>query len=194
MNLSKEYFKKLSMVLLFIMVGSVSRLDAANAINIEASGNLEVKHALACISLAEVKSSYSPADLFYGISQCLDNHEYEKATKLFSVALAYGRYDQLRVTDKSAHQAITVLRLQLMNAKQEHIDTFQNVLNEQLKEKERWCADLKDLPSPTYFPRYMIQHGIDAFSKSEGAHNGLNAQFNSEEAWRAVKKNYLMCE
>lgn len=169
-------------------------LNAAEVINIQAPGNLEVTNKLSCISVDEVKPSYSPADLFYGLSQCLDKSEYEKAAVLYSIAFAYGKYDSLRVVDKSAHQALSVMKFNLMNAKKEHIDKFQIVVTEKFKDRTKLCQELQGIQPPTYFPRYMIQHGIQALTQATQSNNGLIENFNVQDAWETgVKKGYLKC-
>jgi len=173
---------------------SAIALNAAEVVNIQAHGNLEVTNKLSCISVDEVKPFYSPADLFYGLSQCLDKSEYEKAAVLYSIAFAYGKYDSLRVTDKSAHQALSVMKFNLMNAKKEHIDTFQSVVTEKFKDRAKLCQELQSIQPPTYFPRYMIQHGIQALTQATQPNNGLIENFNAQDSWEVgVKKGYLKC-
>lgn len=173
---------------------SAIALNATEVVNIQTPGNLEVTNRLSCISVDEVKPSHSPADLFYGISQCLDKSEYEKAAVLYSIAFAYGKYDTLRVTDKSAHQALSVMKFNLMNAKKEHIDKFQTALTDKFKDRAKLCQELQGIHPPTYFPRYMIQHGIQALTEATQPNNGLNENFNAQDAWEmGVKKGYLKC-
>lgn len=173
---------------------SVIAFNAADFINVQAPGNLEVTNKLSCISIEEVKPSYSPADLFYGVSQCLDKREYEKAAVLYSIAFAYGKYDSLRVADKSAHEALSVMKFNLMNAKKEHIDTFQTVVTEKFKDRAKLCKELQCIQPPEYFPRYMIQHGIQVFTQATLPNNGLIENFNAQDAWEmGVKKDYLKC-
>lgn len=132
------------------LVISAIAFNAAEIINVQAPGNLEVTNKLSCITVNEVKPFYSPADLFYGISQCLDKSDYEKAAVLYSIAFAYGKYDTLRVADKSAHQALSVMKLNLMNAKKEHIDKFQSVVTEKFKDRAKLCQELQSIQPPTY--------------------------------------------
>ncbi len=181
--------KKTCLVLALLSVA----LNAVEVVNVQAPGNLEVTNNLSCIDVDDVKSSYSPTDLFSGIYQCLDKRDYEKAVMLYSVALVYAKYDTLRVADKSAHQALGVMKLNLMNAKKEHIDKFQSLLTEKFQDKNKMCQAVKGIQPPTYFPRYMIQHGIQAFTQTTQPNNGLIENFNAKDAWASVKKDFMKC-
>ena len=77
--------------------------------NIEAKGNLESTHDLGCIAIEQVSNKYTPADLYKAYGRCVQANDFDKAITLFIIAGAYGHFDQMRVTDVSAHQAVKVL-------------------------------------------------------------------------------------
>lgn len=53
------------------------------------------------------------------------------------------------------------------------------------------CQAIRKIGFPKYYPKYMIQHGIQAFKEKEG--NGLIEKFDSQESWNLALKEYLHC-
>ncbi|KLE04017.1 MULTISPECIES: tetratricopeptide repeat protein [Arcobacteraceae] len=158
---------------------------------IETDGNLEVTNNLECINFEDVKSTYTPVDLFNGIYKCIEKNEYEKASKLFTVALIYAKFDTLRVADKTAHQAFAVLKINLAQKIGE--EKTNKLQNEIAKNKEDFCKYFEKLEYPTYYPRYMIQHGIKAFTNPND-NKGLVDGFNPAKAWNEdIKIQYAKC-
>src|SRR5262249_28701047 len=80
--------------------------------NYEAPGNLESMNDIACAGSAKLQNMYTPADLYRAAELCIRRATYRDAAFLYALAGVYGRYDTLRVADRSAHQAITVLQMQ----------------------------------------------------------------------------------
>ncbi len=54
------------------------------------------------------------------------------------------------------------------------------------------CRRLLHLGPPTYFPRYMVQHGMAAFV-NPGA-NTLKTPFDAAAGWLGVMKHYAHCD
>lgn len=80
--------------------------------NFNTPGNLESTHNLGCIETKEALPQYNPIDLYKAASTCIAVNRYDDAVRLFSLAGAYGKYDMLRVSDVTAHQAITVAKME----------------------------------------------------------------------------------
>lgn len=163
--------------------------------NVEAKGNLQATQAVGCISLAELTNRHTPADIFPGVRKCIDAGEYGKAVDLFAVAGVYGRFDMLRVSDKTAHQAIMALRMNnLGSLERARIDVFQQSMKDRFNagssDLVRICNHLKSMGSPAYHPVYMLQHGMSALT---GAGGGIKSDFNLSEAWAASLDGYLHC-
>lgn len=157
-----------------------------NSIDIQSTGNLKTTQDLGCLEEAAFRNQYTPADLIHGSAVCANQKEYDKANKMMFVASAYGFYDQARVADKSAHQALTVIKMNVAD----------NLTPEQLRELEKSmtklkadptvCDLLKKLGPPDYHPSYMIQHGMQAFVQQKPGYDGLVKPFDSASAWNAV--------
>jgi hypothetical protein len=175
-------------ILVFIFITTVS--SAAQVTNHETKGNLESPNPTKCVKIANLTNQHNPADIFVGISKCLSSKNYKFASKLYMTAIAYGRYDTMRVKDKSAHQAISVLRMNTFSQLEEgQINELQAAMKI-VSDDKTTCDSIIKLGSPEYHPNYMLQHGMSAFTGEGG---GLVEDFKASEAWHKVIKDYLKC-
>ena len=167
-----------------------------NVTNSYAEGSLASTQAPGCISLTEAKNTLTPADLYQGVSDCMQQDKYERATGLFALAGIYGRFDAKRVADKSAGQAAIVLIMNTFaNTPEDKKSKFQEQFTRITKTPEllaKLCSDIQKLGRPDYYPSYMILHGIGAFTGNphEGA---LLKDFDAPKVWTELQKNYLHC-
>jgi len=186
--------KKLFMVPLVLI--ALNQMNAQAHIDIEADGNLDSPHPLACVALSEVTNEDNPADILHGLQKCLESKEYKKAAQLFAISGVYGKYDALRVKDKSAHQALLVLQQNIfLNLAESETTTFMKYLQEELKagstNLNEICDAIQKIGAPKYFPKYMIQHGMQAFLDKKD--DGLVKEFDSQVSWNLVRNSYLHC-
>ena len=166
-----------------------------NVTNYRIEGNLEPEQNLPCISLADVHNLYTPPDLYTAVKSCVKKANYPNAIDLFMLAGAYSSYDALRVSDKTAGQGRTVLIMQLFNGFNDQEKA--ELQNEFLRRKNdsnnpTLCQQIKQIGKPNYFPKYMILHGMKAFT-SNPYENALALDFNGQEQWQLILKNYLHC-
>jgi hypothetical protein len=175
----------------FTLLTSASLADTTNY---EAKGNLEAPNPASCVGMEKLTNKQNPADIFVGINECLSKKDYEKASYLFFAALAYGKYDTLRVKDKSAHQAISVLRMnsfsQLSEIEVTELQKSFGALMNDESQKKKLCDGLQTLGIPDYSPKYMMQHGMSAFTGQGG---GLIKDFDSAQSWDKVKVEFAKC-
>jgi len=174
----------------------INLINAQQNISIEAKGNLESPKPCGCIELSEVTNENNPADILTGMGKCIEIKQYEKAARLFAIAGVYGKYDSYRIKDKSAHQALLVLQQNILlnldeNAQTNLINCIKKELKSGSKELNVICQTIQKVGIPNYYPKYMIQHGIQAFTENGG--NGLITEFNSAESWNLALKSYLHC-
>jgi len=186
---------KKSLILILLIFG-INHITAQKTISIEAEGNLESPNPLGCVDLSDMTNENNPADILSGMGKCIELGEYEKAAKLFAIAGVYGKYDTYRVKDKSAHQALLVLQQNiLLNVNESDRNNLMKSLKKELEsgseELNKVCRTIQKVGIPKYYPKYMVQHGIQAFLENEG--NGLNEEFDSKESWNLALKNYLHC-
>jgi len=156
---------------------------------VETQDNLKATNKLVCSDINALKPSYTPADLFNGVLDCITQDNYGNAAQFYLRAKMYGRYDTMRVADSSAHQAISVLKLKIANSiNKQQQELFDKAFKRLAANQDNYCK--KIVPKPNYYPRYMIQHGIKAII---GTKTGLVKDFDEDEAWRKVYSDYLRC-
>lgn len=153
----------------------------------DAPGNLESKYDLGCVGSEKLRNKYTPADLYKAVSKCIESNRFEEGAFLFAMAGAYGRFDSLRVEDKTAHQALTALRMRALGSNdQTKRAAFEVGVRKAVGTPEGLaavCKDIVRIGPPDYYPRYMVQHGIGAFRKSASG-DGLVAGFDATAAWQ----------
>ncbi len=162
--------------------------------NYTAEGNLQSPAPASCIDVTELSNTQNPADIFNGVQTCMKQQKFLGAAKLFYAAMSFGYFDTKRVADKTAHQAISVLRVNLANSQsKESMESLQNEINSITKDTTEICQHLKQLGAPTYQPNYMIQHGMGAFL-GNASKNGLVKNFDSQTAWNESLNTMAKCE
>lgn len=186
--------KKILIVL--VMSVGINYVQAQKTISLEAEGNLESPNPCNCVEISEITNEHNPADILHGMKKCIEQKEFGKAARLFAIAGVYGKYDSYRVKDKSAHQALIVLQQNILidvseEDKNNMIAILELTLKEGSKELKSVCQEIQKVGMPKYHPKYMIQHGIQAFIETDG--NGLVENFNSEESWKLALQSYLHC-
>lgn len=184
-------------LILTFIIFAANNIQSQDINSIKAEGNLESPNPCGCIELSEVTNAHNPADILTGMGKCIELKDFDKAAKLFVISGVYGTYDTYRVKDKSAHQGLLILQQNiLMDIEQKDQESLFSSLSKTLKKESQElaavCQTIRQIGIPNYFPKYMIQHGIQAFEDNEG--NGLVEDFESEESWELALTNYLHCE
>ena len=191
-------FKKLvsTLTTVFTILGvGISVARAANITNIEAPGNLQSLNDIGCASSDTLQNTYTPADLYRGVAECVRRNNYDSAVYLSALAGVYGRYDTMRVSDQSAQQAQNVVQIKYMDSlTEDQKKTYMAKLSSVASNPEKLaslCDDIRKIGPPSYQPTYMIQHGMGAFLG--GGVNGLVSNFDSAPAWEKSLGTYLHC-
>lgn len=164
--------------------------------NYETTGNLQSNATLGCVPISTVTNKHTPADIYPGVAACVKAGDYEKATQLYVLAGTFGRFDQLRVSDRSARQAVTVLQLNnFADFTDEQRASFKSALLPRLDQGSSslatLCAEVQRVGRPDYVPYYMIQHGTRAFLGS--ADGGLSLGFEPAQGWQDALSSYMHC-
>lgn len=168
-----------------------------NVTSCETPGSLAPTQNRGCIGLEDADATMSPADLAVSALACAKANKTTEAAELMALMSARGRFDAERVTDRTAHQGIQVLRYQVSGALPERkAKALQDALNDLLtdlrgKNYTEFCSRVSHLGVPKHDPSYMIAHGIKAFS--EDTPDPLVAGFNAEAAWDMVMRDYMKC-
>jgi 5-carboxymethyl-2-hydroxymuconate isomerase len=163
--------------------------------NFNAPGNLETTVDLACITLDKVSAQYNPVDLFRAVRACLVAKRYDDAAGLHLLAMTFGRFDMARVADQTAHQAISVAQMEIYGgvspADRQTFGDHAKLVMDDPKIHTAFCQALVRIGPPTYFPRYMIQHGMGAFLGNSG--NGLVKDFDPAASWTMLVQTGRKC-
>lgn len=185
---------KTLLIFLLLSIG-VTTSYSQNIVSMEAKGNLESPKPLLCVDLSEVTNENNPADILNGMKKCMEIKDYKNAARLFAISGVYGKFDTYRVKDKSAHQALMALQQNVvMNIDETDKKILFNNINDLLSDKislNEICEVIQKIGIPKYYPKYMVQHGIQAFTDNNG--NGLIEGFDNEKSWALALKNYLHC-
>lgn len=176
-----------------LLLSACNSTPKSNVTNYEAAGNLESPKPAGCVSVGELSNKQNPVDIFTGLNACLINNNYSNAAELYFAGMSYGFFDTKRVSDKTAHQAISVLRMNLFGAQpQEVLDKLQVGLTNINSDNTAICKSLTKLGSPAYKPTYMIQHGMGAFT-GQSTKDGLVENFDSGAAWKDALSTIAKC-
>lgn len=158
-----------------------------------------------CPRLASLDGSQTPEQLYRGVAACMRRSDTDTAVVLFSLAVAYGRYDALRVADPSAHQAGLLLRLvalqRLEEAQRQALSREMTMAQSEAGRRQNLCAAIERIGAPTYRPDYMSHHGAMALRRSFSEHrppafrasSELVQGFDGEAAWNQVLDRVLRC-
>jgi len=146
-----------------------------------------------CPTVNQVNNTFSPLEMYQTLPACFETKRYDDAVNLYLISQAYGKYDALRVSDQTAHQAIAVLRMSISSMiGTEQITEFQNALKPHINDRTQICSVLKKLGKPDYHPSYMINHGLKAFGGPQ-LNDGINIDFQPEIAWQETLQGYMKC-
>jgi len=163
---------------------------------IEAPGNLESTQDIGCVPISGLKNTFTPPDLYNGMTECINQGNYSSAAFFFALAGTYAYYDTLRVADVTAHDAKDVLIQQnvrsLDDIQRETVGLeIQNTL-ENPDKLPAVCDELLRIGAPQYHPRYMIQHGMNAITGGN-TEDELVKDFDSDAAWIKALTDYIHC-
>lgn len=168
-----------------------------NITNYRTEGNLASTQAVGCIPLTEARNTFTPADLYKGVGECIANNNYDLATGLFMLAGIYASFDAERITDKTAAQAKSVLIMSLFSTvPQDKKNRFNETVKRTVTNSVMFntlCGEIHRIGMPNYYPNYMIIHGMKAFTGNP--HDGaLDNRFDSSGTWKKLQSTYLNCQ
>jgi hypothetical protein len=170
--------------------------QSGNFTNYRAEGSLASTQEVGCIPLVQAKNTFTPADLYKGISECIAQDKYDLAASLFMLAGIYSMFDAERLTDKTAGQAgIALAIITSSPLSQEKKGKFGEAIQRIVKGPEilrRQCGEIQKIGMPNYYPNYMILHGIKAFTGNP--HDGaLVSDFDAPGTWKNLQTIFLHC-
>lgn len=160
-------------------------------------GSLAPTQAIDCVLLSEARNTLTPPDLHTGLSKCIGKGEFVRAARLFVLAGVYARFDAERVADRTARAGGQVLILRTFAAftqeqKQAFSREFDRITKDPL-ELQSTCAVIRNIGPPNYFPKYLVLHGVEAFSSPSPLKNALVPDFEPSSTWARLQSTYLHC-
>lgn len=168
-----------------------------NITSVYAEGSLAPTQQLPCIELKDVTPEQTPPDFFTAVSSCFAQADYDRAARIFFVASVYSRFDAQRINDKSAGGGGQVMIIRTFEKfTPEQKQAFSLAMERLTKTPENfqaWCSNIKRLGPPRYFPRYLILHGMAAFSHPAPLANAMVPDFDLEANWARVLETNVRC-
>jgi tetratricopeptide (TPR) repeat protein len=164
--------------------------------NYEAPGNLEERFSLGCVGREQISNRYNPVELYIAAKKCIEQERYKDGNLLFTLAGVYTRFDIYRVDDKTVGGANAVLVMGIFGSvEQQKKEAFLPIMEDESKTPEKLaalCREIVQIGPPDYYPRYMVQHGMNAYlGKVPG--DGLVKDFDAKAAWKKALDTYLHC-
>jgi hypothetical protein len=159
-------------------------------------------HVPPCFPRDRIKNEDTPLALNLYMWACAERGEFEQALFTYALGGVYGNYDALRVADPSSHDAAQIVRfLALKGLDDERHDQFvayvRGTLSDKIK-RQKTCDAVRGIGPPSYFPQYMVDHGLAAMhvhaEKGSLPNRGLVTNFNEKQAWDAALNSYLQCD
>jgi hypothetical protein len=175
---------------------SVSITQDGKVTQMTVAGQLAAKRPVGCVPLAQVDTTRTPPDLYLGVTACIQQDAYRTAAGLFALAGVESQFDAQRVLDKSAGQAGQVLIMNTFNGlSDEKREKFGKAVTEFAADTTalaQACTGIRKMGYPSYYPEYMVLHGIHAFTAKPGDPT-LVATFDAAATWNSLLTTYLNC-
>lgn len=188
-----KYVLSLALLSLFSSVGSGQSLDQEVD---PASNRAPSLVQAACMKSTEVTVKDLPEKIYASAAQCARDGDYPDAAKLMFVSGIFWRFDALRVPDESSHDVGQIFLLayigNLPEEQRAPLASEMKTFQRGSKVLSTFCKQMREMGPPTYYPSYMIEHGMGAFTG--GDKDGLVANFDSGKAWEKVLVDDGHCE
>ena len=195
-ELNKPY-KALIRITVILFLFSLQTLQAATIHRASAPGNLESTLEIGCVDKYQLNNKVTPADLFKGLSLCIQQGNFDPGVFMFAIAGVYARFDTFRVSDITAHDAAKILPIVTFNSLDaQKASLFKARVGQVLGDnnaRATICYDINRIGPPDYFPRYMLQHGTVAINDKNQKSNALVTPFDMQSAWKQALDGYLHC-
>lgn len=154
-----------------------------------------------CTDRERLSREMTPVEMNQALPDCIAGSQMDTALFLFALSGTYGRYDALRVEDKTSPQVTTILRSQAMQRlTNEQKSAFMSQVKQVAENPSKHsslCAAVRGFGAPTYYPAYMVNHGMAAvqasISRKSLANRGLRDGFDSKVGWDLAVSEYLHC-
>jgi hypothetical protein len=152
-----------------------------------------------CIAFEKVDNRIMPIELYRSVGACIRGNRYADAVALFALAGMDIRYDVARVADNSVGDTGAVLIMETFQgmpqtAKRKFSVAIRTVATRPVAAYV--CKWVRQVGPPTYYPEYMIVHGINAVTSAlHGTPLPQELLPVSDPAarWQTIGESYLHC-
>jgi hypothetical protein len=154
-------------------------------------GSLSPSTELDCIPGSDVSPAHTPPDLYAASLKCMASGDFNRAVRLTTIAELFGRFDASRVSDPTARGGPQVLLSRTLAAiSQSQLQSLRTALKEALadpKVNESLCVDLTRIGPPAYYPRYLVLHGLAAYTGQTSPDTSVIKEFDAAKTWTILK-------
>lgn len=154
----------------------------------------------ACVQLDSIDNSHTPIELYSSLNDCLQSNRDADAVGLFILAGMDSSFDSVRVADKTAGQARTILIMALFGGMAADVharfETAMKALMDHPSRHAILCEQVKKVGPPQYFPAYMVNHGLGVMQSAlanQAPPTPLEPKFDAAATWTDLITNYLNC-
>lgn len=162
------------------------------------TGSLEPTLDLGCIGGNQVLSTHTPPDLFLAAYKCIMSDEFERAARLMTIAEAFGVFDVARLTDPTTRDGPKVLAQRVISqVPKDKMNSLAQSVRKAVSNSsinDDLCNDLRRSGPPTYYPKYLVLHGLAAYSGQVTPENSLKAPFDAAEYWESYLRKAVGCK
>lgn len=170
---------------------------SGNVTNYRIEGSLQATRQVDCIDLAQASRDDPPPNLYTGIVKCITSDRPDQAAALFVLASVTARFDALRVVDPTVAGGTQILIMRAFEPLTEaQRDAFGAAMDRLRADPARWssvCAELRRLGPPRYFPRYLVLHGMRAFTAPNPLEGAMKPDFDLDAKWSEVLVQNVKC-
>ena len=155
----------------------------------------------ACVQLDSIDNSHTPIELYSSLNDCLQNNRDADAVSLFILAGMDSGFDSVRVADKTAGQARTILIMALFGEMPPDLHTrfeaSMKAFMDNPSHHATLCEQVKKVGPPQYFPAYMTNHGLGVMQSAlsnQAPPTPLDPKFDAAATWKELVTSYLNCD
>jgi hypothetical protein len=153
-----------------------------------------------CITFENANNRVTPPELYRLVGECIRSNKYSDAAALFALAGMDIRFDVSRISDNSVGDTGTVLIMEMFQtipetAKQNFYTAIRTVSAVQ-PATDYVCNWVRQVGPPTYYPEYMIMHGMNAVTsglRGTPLPQALLPVSDPSGRWQTIGRSYLHC-
>ena len=195
---SRTVFAKSIAMLVGLTAASLVNAQAPHPTPSHASDDsqLAAKNPIDCVPLESLNNTYTPPDIYLGVSACIRKDDYRTAGALFMLAGINSRFDIARVLDNSSWLAAAALIMNIYSGleqdKRVKFDQTVGKLGADPNAMTDTCRAIRKIGHPDYYPDYMVVNGANASIGKPGGPT-MKPNFDAQATWDSLLTNNFNC-